>query len=235
MSSRRKPGKHLPKIREFVIAARDKGMGTVCVEEVVKKLGVEPKLVSQCFTILNREGLLGQRDNSGMCHDGWYPKFYPIIRPQERRIHCLRCRDRGEVYSNEALRATGEGWEACPRCTTSVPRKRKVTWGSKRKALSFVRKDRPWVVELWYPDEKRWYLYMEVPLRPETGWKGVPGFLGVPPEHQRDLTRSQLRVNHYEIDAALKKCRELRRLHPKRDFRTRDTSKGDYIMGAILL
>ena len=42
-------------------------------------------------------------------------------------------------------------------------------------------------------------------------------------------------MNHYEIDAALKKCRELRRLHPKRDFRTRDTSKGDYIMGAIFI
>src|SRR5213083_686257 len=168
MSSRRKPGKHLPKILGYVLEARANGMGAVCVEEVVKKLSVEPKLVSQCFATLNREGLLGQRSNngSGTCHDGWYPKFYPIIRPQEREVNCLRCRDLGEVRDRNY-----KDWVPCPRCRTTVPRKRKVTWGSKRKALSFVRKDRPWVVELWYPDDQKWYMYMEIPLHPDMGWK----------------------------------------------------------------
>lgn len=57
----------------------------------------------------------------------------------------------------------------------------------------------------------------------------------VNPEDQPKLTRAQITKWHFDVDGALKKCRDLRRHYHKHNFRTRDTSAGDYVMGAILL
>lgn len=48
-----------------------------------------------------------------------------------------------------------------------VPRKRKVSWGSKKNVLTLIRKTHPWIIEKWWPADGgrtphgRWYMYME--------------------------------------------------------------------------
>jgi hypothetical protein len=117
-----------------------------------------------------------------------------------------------------------------------VPRKRKASWGAKRRILALVRKMKPWVIEKWYEEDQRWWMYMErTEEMIDPNNKKLVINREVAPEDQPDLTRSEIAKWHFETEGALQACAALRRKHPKLNYRTRDTSAGDYIMGAILL
>lgn len=117
------------------------------------------------------------------------------------------------------------------------PRKQRPSWNSgKKKALAAIRREKSWVIEKFWPEpDNRYFLYMEACTRDPSHHKhGCNDESEVKPEDQPHLSRTMLARWHFTIDEAVVMCGKLRRKFPKETFRTRDTSAGDYLMGAIL-
>lgn len=138
------------------------------------------------------------------------------------------------VYVIQYIPPPQPAWKDPPQGT---PYKRRVSWGNKKRVLTLVRRKNPWVVEEWYEDDQRWYMYMESGCErdPSHNKYGCTDSAPIAPEDQPDLPRSIIARWHFDIEGALQACSRLRKQYPKKTFRTRDTSKGDYVMGAILL
>jgi hypothetical protein len=118
-----------------------------------------------------------------------------------------------------------------------LPRKQKVSWGSKRRLLAMIRQKKPWVVERWYDVDQRWFMYMEHGCERDPSHFNVNGCTDMKPvaaEDQPDLPRNVIERWHFDFDAAVEACGVVKRRRPKDVFRTRDTRLGDYLMGAIL-
>lgn len=170
--------------------------------ELAERLNVKQKVIDQACSVLQKEGVLSTHRSA---LGAYYVKTPPLAYRHQTTLDSLTM--------------------------TVRPRKQRVSWGAKRRLLPIIRKTKPWVVEVFYPEpDSRWYMYMDFPA----GWGHISGTVGVAAEDQPTLTRAEIAKNHYDMAGALQKCAELRRKFPKRTFRIRDTSQGDYIMGAIL-
>jgi hypothetical protein len=203
--SKRRYERILDKVREFVeIEKKTNGSYYPMLRpwDIAEKLGVKESVVNQACSVLQKEGVLSTwRGSRGT---------YGIKMPP-------RPRDSFERFREEQ---------------PHVIRKRKVSWGgAKKRLLAIIRKDKPWVVEMFYcaPDD-RWFMYMDIP----EDWKYADLMPGVAAEDQPQMSRTEIAKNHYDLGGALQKCAALRRKYKDRTFRIRDTNAGDYVLGAIL-
>lgn len=196
----------LDKVREEVAVEKAKDYPYIRPWELAEKLNVKESVINQACSVLQKEGVLSPWRGS-----------------------------RGTYSVKTRPRATDLGSPFPP--NSNEPRKMRVSWGSKRRVLAIIRKTKPWVVEKWHDREKRWYMYMEDGCDCNPTHFNVTGCMNmrpVSPEDQPDLTRTVIARWHFDLDGAIQACAIVRRRHPKETFRTRDTSKGDYVMGAIL-
>lgn len=197
----------LPNVQQLVDEVRrTDAYGIVRPREFADQLGVDVSVVNQALSILQKKGVLhSHRFQFGTYRVKMPPQYVPYNPPP-----------------------------------VPVPRKQKVSWGAKKKWFALIRSKTPWVVELFYPDpDNRWFMYMDAP----DAWRkhyshvvtnGTTRIPGVWAEDQPELTRTEIAKNHYDMAGALQKCALLRRQFRDLTFRIRDTSQGDYIMGAIL-
>jgi hypothetical protein len=200
--------RHMRKVREHVVAESKSHVPYLHINEVARRTKLSEAIVTRCLDALGKEQtpLISQRRRSGWRNSG--PSYYEILTNKKKY------EDIDIVYEKPK------------------PRRQKPSWGNKKRTLALIRKTKPWVIEMWWsePDE-RWWMYVEASHGSKFG--EVPEY-SINPEDQPDLTRTQLTRWHFDIEEAIQMCATLRRRYPKHTFRTRDTSAGDYVMGAIL-
>lgn len=91
-------------------------------------------------------------------------------------------------------------------------------WGAqKRLILRRIRESHPWVIEEWYPQESRWFLYID----------------GIDPFTQTQVSKGVLKAWHFELPKAMEVVRTLRG-KKQSTFRIRDTRLGDTIAADII-
>jgi hypothetical protein len=201
----------MERVREYVEEAKAKGVYVLRVPQTAGDLNVKEPVIAQCFSFLVKEGVIGSRSPAPRWFSGGHSGSYSLTPwlddlPRPRSI------------------------------LESLPRKRKVSWGSKRRILALIRKKKPWVIEQWYEKDERWFMHMEACDHGlgRRAQHGCTDMTSIAPEDQPDLVRSVLNMWHFDMDSAIKECGRLRRKYPKLTFRTRDTNKGDYVMGDVL-
>lgn len=187
---------------------------TVTVEFMHHELHIPKTTLSRVFSDLGKEGILGSREKPGWPLAGH--SYYTVIPAIEK--------------SRAKMAATGDLLEKAD----YAPRKMRSSWGNKKRLLTIIRKTKPWVIEKWWPVEDRWFLYMANCRTGEHQRWGCNDEQEVSPEDQPDLSRREIARWHFDLEGAMRDCASLRRRFPKENFRIRDTSAGDYIMGAVL-
>ena len=201
----------LPRVRVYVESERKKKTPRLWPGVVARELKLPQPVINQCFAVLVQDRALEPRkalDPKRFPGSSGHAGYYEVrnITPEYRPLRIER----------------------------EEPKKRKVKWNtSARHVLAKIRVGKPWVIERWYPEDSRWYMYMEA--RTPAQHPAILGEKPIPPEEQSKLPRAVIAKWHFEDEEAIKKCGQLRRQYPKDTFRTRDTRNGDYVLGDILL
>lgn len=197
----------MARVRAYVEAQRSTALkakpsyhsNNIYPNEVSTTLSIPVEDVTSCLDemVHQAQPLIGQRSRSGFRRKGQL--YYPMLgMPLPPFVE----------YEGDLFRK---------------PRKQRPSWNTgKRRALAIIRKDKPWVIEKFWPEpDNRFFLYMEDKAE-------------IRPEDQPQLTRTMIARWHFTLEKAVEEVARVRRRYPNAVFRIRDTSAGDYVMGYIL-